>query len=266
MTDVSVCVAVYQPRPEPNAATLARALPAALGGLTGDLRVVLNGISASEAGVSETLVVASFPVNRGVSVAWNEAARDAMGEILCFCNDDVALGPGALRILHDALGARTDAGIVGAAGAGWDMRELRYGEWLSTTGLAPGEMRACDVVGGYLFALRRDTFKALGGFDEAYAPCGMEEVDLSLAVRRRAGLEPYVVAGVDHQHEYGISATRPWRRIEFDGRSERLSSIHHRNKRHFAAKWGTRMPRFDRLRFARDIARLALNRRVDRLR
>jgi GT2 family glycosyltransferase len=266
MTDISVCVAVYQPRPAPNAATLAEQLPAALGRLSGELRVALNGISAETAGVGEHAVAASFAVNRGVSVAWNAAAAEAQGAVLCFCNDDVALGSGSLERLHDALARRPDAGVVGPTGAHWDMGRLRYGDWLSTAGLKPGELRRCDVVGGYLFALRRETFEAVGGFDDAYTPCGMEEVDLSTAVRRRLGLESYVVGGVDHAHEYGISAARPWRRIEFDGRSERLSSIHHRNKRHFAAKWETRMPRFDRARFAAEIARLAINRRLARTR
>jgi len=247
VTDVSVCVAVYTPRPAPNAATLAAELPGALGGLDGELRVVLNGIPTAEAGVRDDDVVASFDVNRGVSVAWNAAAAQATGEVLCFCNDDVALGPRSLKVLSDALAAHPEAGIVSPGGAAWNTATLRYGKWVSTDELTPREVRPCDVVAGYLFA-----------------PCGMEEVDLSTAVRGRLGLECYAVGGVAHDHEYGVSAARPWRRIEFDGRSESLGSIHDRNKRHFAEKWGLEVPRFDRLRYFGEIVGLAIRRRLGR--
>ena len=264
MTDLSICVAVYRKRPAPNASGIVADLPAALGGLDGELRVVLNGISAQEAGVPADVVAASFDVNRGVSVAWNAAAAQATGEVLCFCNDDVALGPGSLRVLHETLTSRPEAGVVSPVGAEWDMTALRYGEWTNTDGWPAGKVQPCDVVAGFLLAVRRETFDAVGGFDEAYSPCGLEEVDLSTAVRRRLGLESYAVGGVEHAHEYGISAGRPWHRVRYDGRSESLGSIHHRNKRHFAAKWGLEVPRFDRLRDVAQVVRLAVNRRLSR--
>jgi GT2 family glycosyltransferase len=256
---------VYRRRPAPNASTIVADLPRALAGLDGELRVVLNGISAQDAGVPAEVVAASFDVNRGVSVAWNEAAAHATGDVLCFCNDDVALGPGSLRVLHDTLMSRPEAGVVSPVGAQWDMRALRYGEWIHTDDWPAGKVQACDVVAGFLLAVRRETFESIGGFDEAYTPCGLEEVDLSTAVRRRLALESYAVAGVEHAHEYGISAGRPWHRVEFDGRSESLGSIHHRNKRHFAAKWGVDMPRFDRLRDAVQVVRMAVARRLSRI-
>jgi GT2 family glycosyltransferase len=261
VTDVSVCVAVYREHPAPNAATLEEDLPQALDGLDGELRVALNGISATAAGVPDQAVAATFEVNRGVSVAWNAAAARATGEVLCFCNDDVRLGPGAVRRLSDALANQPEAGIVSPVGAGWDMSRLRYGQWIHPQG---EDVVSCDVVAGFLFALRRETFEAVGGFDEAYSPAGLEEVDLSTAVRERLGLLTYAVGGVEHSHEYGISAARPWQRLEFDGRSETIAAIQHRNKRHFAAKWGVPMPRFDGLRYAAEIAALAIRRRLGR--
>jgi hypothetical protein len=52
------------------------------------------------------------------------------------------------------------------------------------------------------------------------------------------GKRCYLVGGVPHSHEWGISAkAKPWRRVSFDGRSELLWSIHRRNRRHYVAKW-----------------------------
>jgi GT2 family glycosyltransferase len=261
VTDVSVCVAVYRAHPAPNASTLVEDLPQALAGLEGELRFVLNGISAEAAGVPGDAVVASFEVNRGVSVAWNAAAAGARGEILCFCNDDVRLGPGAVKRLGEVLTTEPRAGMVSPVAGGWDMRRLRYGDWVHPEG---DRVVACDVVAGFLFAIRRETFETLGGFDEAYTPAGLEEVDLSIALREKLGLRAYAVGSVDHSHEYGVSAARPWQRLEFDGRSEAIATIQHRNKRHFADKWGVRMPRFEWLRYAAEIVALAITRRLRR--
>jgi GT2 family glycosyltransferase len=260
VTDISVCVAVYRQRPAPNVATLAADLPRALGALQGELRVALNGISAQDAGVTDDVVAASFHVNRGVSVAWNAAAAQATGDVLCFCNDDASLGARSLQRLHEVLTTRADAGLVSPVGAGWNMRTLRYGEWVHPS----SEIVACDVVAGFLFALRRETFERLGGFDEAYAPAGLEEVDLSIAARERLGLRCYAVGGVAHDHEYGISAARPWHKLAYGGRVERLATIDRRNRLHFARKWGVRMPRFDRARHWAELTTLALRRRLRR--
>jgi GT2 family glycosyltransferase len=237
VTDISVCVAVHRRRRPPNVATLGEQLATAAGSRQAELRVVLNGISPSRAGVPEGAVVASYPMNRGVSVAWNAAAERATGEVLCFCNDDVDLGPASLQLLHAAATGRPDAGVVGPVGTRWDIGVPRHLEWVATAGLATGEMVACDVVSGFLFALRREVFERVGGFDEAYTPAGFEEVDLCTAVRLRLGLRCYAVAGVEHRHEFGISAARPWRRVRFDGRSESVRSIDRRNRRHFREKW-----------------------------
>jgi GT2 family glycosyltransferase len=236
--DISVCVAVYRARRPPNIATLAADLIPALAGLRAELRVVLNGISPERAGVPEAASVISFPVNHGVPVAWNRAAEGARGDVLCFCNDDVSLGPGALRALHRALVEHPEAGVVGPVGTRWDIATPRHLEWLSTDGYAAGDLVACDVVSGFLFATRRDVFERAGGFDEAYTPCGFEEVDYCTNVRLRLGLECYAIAGIEQQHEFGISAARPWRRVRYDGRSESLSTIDRRNREYFARKWG----------------------------
>jgi len=239
--DVSVCVAVYRTHPPPNVATLARELEAALDGLSGELVVTLNGVRAEELDLPAAARTVPFAVNRGVAPGWNAAARMAQGTTLCFANDDVALEPGALRLLHEALQRHADAGVVGPVGTRWDVARGRHLEWLDLDGLAAGEVRECEVVSGFLFATRRETYDAAGGFDEAYAPFSYEEVDFCTAVRLDLGLRCFAVAGVGHAHEFGVTrAWRPWRRIRYDGRSESVRSIDRRNRRRFLDKWAAR--------------------------
>ena len=230
---LSVCVPVYRAHPAPNVATLAAALPAALAGRPGELVVALNGIDADAAGVPGGVRTVPLPVNRGVAPGWNAAARAAVGDMLVFANDDVKLGDGALDRLAAVLVAEPDAGVVGPVGARWNRRTWEH---LATVRPVHG-IEACDAVSGFLFATRRTTWEAAGGFDEAYAPASWEEVDFNLAVQR-LGLRSYAVAGVDAPHEWGISARQPpWRTVRWDGRRELLWSIHRRNRRHFLSKW-----------------------------
>src|SRR3954467_1301671 len=100
---LSVCVAVYRRHRRPNLASLGEQLPATAGGLATELVVALNGISRGSADVPARAVVVDLGTNRGVPVAWNRAAERARGEVLVFVNDDVALAPESLRLLHDAL-------------------------------------------------------------------------------------------------------------------------------------------------------------------
>jgi GT2 family glycosyltransferase len=235
---VSVCVPVYQRHDTPNLSTLAASLPAALDGVAGELVVVLNGISRQDAGLPTVAVAVEQPVNRGVPAGWNLAAGAASGNVLCFANDDVELGTGALRVMAEVLERTTDAGVVGPVGSRWDMAHGEHVDFVRHDDLGAGELREVDVVSGFLFATPRPVFDAVGGFDEAYTPASFEEVDYCTAARRQLGKRCYIVGGVQHNHEWGISATgKPWRRVSFDGRKELLWSIHRRNRRHYLDKW-----------------------------
>ncbi len=235
--EVSVCVPVYRAHGEPNIATVGATLQEGLDGLPGELVVALNGISAQQAGVPDWATVVDLGVNRGVAPGWNAAAAASRGAIVVFANDDLAFGPGALATLRAALLEHPEAGVVSPAGALWDLTVPKHLELVDLAGLERGEVRECDAVGGFLFALRREVFEAAGGFDEAYAPCSMEEIDLCTTITHRLGLKCYAVAGVDVAHEYGISVASPWKRIRHNGRSELLRSIHVRNVRHYRGKW-----------------------------
>jgi O-antigen biosynthesis protein len=235
--DLSVCVPVYKAHDAPNVASLAAALPAACGALKGDLVVALNGIDARKAGVPGGVRSVALDTNRGVAPGWNAAAGAAGGDVLVFANDDVEPGPGSLELLARVLRERPEAGVVGPVGTRWDTERWEHREFIELGDRAPGDVEECDVVSGFLFAVRREVYEAAGGFDEAYAPASWEEVDFDQAVRAR-GLKCYAVAGVEAPHEWGISARqKPWARIRWGGRSELLWSIHRRNRRHFLSKW-----------------------------
>lgn len=232
-----MCVPVYRAHGEPNIATVAATLPPALGGLRGELVVALNGISAEDAGVPTSARVVDLLVNRGVAPGWNAAAREARGQVLAFANDDLAFGADSLGMLYRTLLEHPEAGIVAPAGAHWDLSAPKHLGLVELDGLAPGELRDCDAVGGFLFAMRREVFDAAGGFDEAYAPASMEEIDMCTTITKRLGLHCYAVAGVDVEHDYGISVANPWKRIRHNGRSELLRSVHVRNVKHYREKW-----------------------------
>ncbi|HEX5309208.1 MAG TPA: glycosyltransferase [Solirubrobacteraceae bacterium] len=237
---ISVCVPVYRAHEPPNVATLAASLPVALGGLDGELVVALNGISAKQAGVPDGTVIVDLKLNRGVAPGWNAAAAAARGDVLVFANDDVTLGRNALAVIAQALHEHPDAGVVGPVGSKWDLSGApREVESIDMADAETGELRRCESVAGFLFACRREVFEAAGGFDESYAPCICEELDLCLAVRAQ-GLHCYAVGGIEHEHDYGISKARPWTRIRHNGRSEMLWRIHRRNIRHFRGKWAGR--------------------------
>ena len=169
-------------------------------------------------------------------IAWNAAARASSGRVLAFVNDDVKLGDRSLAMLHDAL-ADPRTGVVGPVGTRWDVEEAQHLAYVDTAKLSNGERRECEVVSGFFFATRADTWRKSGGFDEAYSPCGYEEVDYCTTVRLDLGLECFAVAGVAHEHEFGVSARRAWRRVSWDGQSERLGNISARNRAHFRSKW-----------------------------
>lgn len=235
--DLSVCVPVYKAHSAPNVGTLAAALPAAAGALEAELVVALNGIRAAEAGVPDGVATVALDTNRGVAPGWNAAAGAAAGDVFVFANDDVEPGPGSLELLAGVLRERPEAGVVGPVGTLWDTERWHHRTFIDMDGREPGELVECDVVSGFLFAVRREVYEAVGGFDEAYAPASWEEVDFDQAVRAR-GLNCYAVAGVDAPHEWGISARqKPWARIRWGGRSELIWSIHRRNRRHFLSKW-----------------------------
>src|SRR6188768_26886 len=130
--------------------------------------------------------------NLGYGRAANRALRGGGGELICVSNADVVAEPGALAALA-AVAAEPRAGMVGPVfGGGTD----RYHAALpgTTTMLArifagsfgerpqpspaPGGVVEVGQPSGACFIVRRETWEAMGGFDEGFF-LWYEDVDLA---------------------------------------------------------------------------------------
>jgi GT2 family glycosyltransferase len=237
MTSISVCVPVHRRHPPPNVHSVAQMLPAALADQGGELVIALNGVSAEPVSSAAPTHVVDLGENLGVAAGWNAAARVAEGEILAFANDDTELGPGSLAALTAALDSLPRAGVVGPLGMERIPRRLEH--FRSRGRGARRQAVPVSALFGFLMAVRRDVFEAVGGFDERYAPCLWEEIDFCTAVRQKLGLLCYELPGLPVSHEFGISARRswPWVRVPYAGGTPTLRSVRRRNRRLYATKW-----------------------------
>ena len=135
--------------------------------------------------------------NLGFTLAANQGAGAARGELLLFLNSDAVMHPGALLSLTRALD-RSDA--VGAAGGKliWPNGRLQeaganvwrdgsceaYGRDGDPAGSEYSFERDVDFCSGAMLLTRRELFLRLGGFDERYRPAYYEDVDYCVRLLR----------------------------------------------------------------------------------
>lgn len=170
-------------------------------------------------------------VNVGVSRAWNMGAMMAEGEALCFLNDDVQVGPGAVEALYDTLMGDPSIGEVGPKGAMWKgAAHERFPE--------PHEYGDVSAIAGFMFMMRSSTFAEIGPFDIEYTPAGFEEIDYSYRLRAK-GYRCAVVPNLDvkHHERHGVSASRG--RVDYLSKSVGTADLHERNKAYFQRKWSS---------------------------
>lgn len=195
-----------------------------------------DGISPAWTAAQSYVTPVLLERNRGFSGACNAGAARATGDIILFLNNDAFARAGALGALRDTLAGDARIGVVGArllysdgslqhAGLAllpgavsrwWHIHKRRDGG-LSDANIA----RDFLAVTGAALAIRRDLFRAIGGFDEGFAN-GWEDVDLCLRVwcaGARVRYEPRAVfehlesATLGHHHN------------------------HERNERRFSERW-----------------------------
>jgi GT2 family glycosyltransferase len=173
-------------------------------------------------------------VNVGVARAWNMGAMMAEGDILCWSNDDVVVGSGAVERLIEVLESDATAGEVGAHGGKRFMSGPRAGHCERM--IESDRVEEADEISGYFFLTKRHVFEEVGGFDNAMTPCFYEEIDYSFKVRAK-GYKCLVVPGVDiaHRKMHGVSAKKV--DVQYLGRTERTDEISRRNHEYFVRKW-----------------------------
>ena len=194
------------------------------------------------------------PVNGGFAKGANLGAQVASGEWLLFLNSDARLGPGALRTLLEAGGAVEQPGALGPRiqGPGGIEHSVGryYGPWRDTVRAfrlyrlfprsatfddlhlrrLPDVTTPVEWVSGACLLIRRDVFRDMGGFDEAYFMY-VEDMDLCYRLARRGYTNLYVPEALVH-HDGGQSP-RPSGRILIEGGDA---------AEYFVAKTGMRYP------------------------
>ena len=171
--------------------------------------------SADAASLFSEVIVVRSSENVGFGGGCNLGASRARGELLVFLNPDTVVDPGWLTALIKPLDARPQVGLVTSKILMLDdpKRINTCGNTVHLTGLtlcrglgASSETfdsdEEVDAVSGAAFAIRRDLFQALGGFD-ATMFLYMEDTDLSLRARL-AGWESSFAADSVVYHDYSL--------------------------------------------------------------
>jgi GT2 family glycosyltransferase len=161
--------------------------------------------------------------NRGFGAACNAGAAAASAPLLCFLNSDAVFEPNCLGILAARLDRDPHTGIVAPAvrtpegGLQPDAQGAFPSAWslLARSRSWQPEALEPDWVSGVAFAVRRDEFLKLGGFDPAFFMY-YEDVDLCRRYRAagyRVGRELHAAV----THAGGASRTsRPLQRAQSD--------------------------------------------------
>lgn len=182
-----------------------------------------------------TVLRYDFPFN--YSSINNFAVKHASGDVLCFLNDDVEaiqlnwlkeMVSHSLRPEIGAVGAKLlyadgfiqHAGVVmGIGGFASHAHRLYPSTHPGYAGRAVLAQNFSAVTGACL-VMRRDVFRAVGGFDEKNLPVAFNDVDLCLRVREagyRILWTPYAVLYHYESYSRGDDQVSPEKRVRFNG-------------------------------------------------
>lgn len=187
------------------------------------------------------VTVVALPTNVGYTFACNVGAADAGTDYVLMLNNDTEPLPGFLDALVELADADPSIGIVGsrliypdgrlqeAGGIVWSNSTAEnYGRGRSPDGAEYLHVRDVDYCSGASILIRTSLFRAVGGYDERYAPAYFEDSDLAFAARAGGLRVVYQPKSVVIHHEGASNGT--------DGTSgvKRHQKL---NRPKFQAKW-----------------------------
>jgi O-antigen biosynthesis protein len=181
-------------------------------------------------------------VNLGFGPANNQAVELARSPIIALLNSDALVLPGWFRPLADVIERDHTVGAVVPRFLHPDGRLQEAGALLASDGtvfsLGDGDdpealdyrfPRTVDFGAAACMVIRRDSFRAVGGFDPRYAPAYYEDVDLCLRLADRGLRTAYEPRSTVVHARFG------------SGGSERAQALSERNRSRFVARWGAQL-------------------------
>jgi len=169
-------------------------------------------------GQYDKLRVLHIPQNTGFTLAANAGLRWAIGDIKVLISNDVRI---YAPFLNDviALLIKKPNYLVGNL--------MQTGDTGWNAFVANGKKITFIYLEGYFLAARKQTWEALGYFDERYAPGDVEDIDLSTKAMNTPGFDIVALYSPGIVH-LGAQTT---------GYNDARSEITKENKRKFEAKW-----------------------------
>jgi len=163
--------------------------------------------------ICDRLIVLRNEENLGFSKAGNQGAKQAMGNILVFLNNDIIIKGDFITAIEKAISANPKS-LIGA-------------QLITTdTGWNVFDGQPIPYLAGWCLAMTREIYDDLGGFDERFTPAYYEDIDLCYSAAQKGyGLQQI---SLPLQHLGEQSGKR------LPGRQK----ITETNREKFAKKWG----------------------------
>jgi GT2 family glycosyltransferase len=159
------------------------------------------------------LIILKNETNRGFSVACNQGAARADGDILIFLNNDILIKGDYITPLEKALADNPNS-LAGPQLANFDTGWNAFGDKL------------ISYLIGWCLAVPKPVFGVLGGFDEQFSPAYYEDVDLCYNALQNGYELQQVLVPLQHLGEQsGVQL-------------ENKQKITEANRAKFAEKWG----------------------------